>query len=151
MDKQVPCKRIQVKNVIPEFASSETRDKIRLRDIAITRAKTTFSIDDEQEFKSLRNLVHKLLRKDKEKYIKDKFDDAQGDSKKQRKCTKDQIGWTKNLSPEMINNNGKLIRDPIGIADSSNMAQISRNLKLHRDIRKDVIDHKINYHKLTQN
>ena len=61
---------------------------------------------------------------------------------------KNHAGWTKNLSPTSQSKDGKIINDPKGIADMINIAQISRNIKLHREVTKSMIDHKTNYRKL---
>ena len=55
----------------------------------------TFTDDDAFAYKSLRNLCHKLIRKDKEQIIHDKFKEAEGNYKKQWKTTNDELGWNK--------------------------------------------------------
>ena len=72
----------------PSFASQETKDKLRLRDLAVIQMKRTYDADDICQYKTLRNLCHKLLRKDKEQSIMGKFKEAEGNSKKQWTMTK---------------------------------------------------------------
>ena len=58
---------------------------------------------------------------------------------------------TKNLSPTTLSVDGKTLNKPIDIANAINIAQISRNIRLHRDIPKSNIDHQQNYKKLVKN
>ena len=148
MDAQQPCKRIQVNKKYPAFASKVTRETIEDRNKAMTIMKTTGSQDDIREYRTLRNRCHKLIRQDKEEYLTKKFKDAENNSKQQWKTTKDQLGWTKNLSPTVITRDGKTLNDPTSIANAINFAQVSRNTKLHRDIPKTDLDYRINYRKL---
>ena len=120
------------------------------RDITMKRMKQTRNDDDIRQYRRLRNRIHTLLRKDKEISIKKKFDKAEGNPREQWNTTKDQAGWIKKLSPEMLVQGGKTIREPKAIADVINFAQISRNVKLHRDIPKTDTDYKVNYKKLTE-
>ena len=59
--------------------------------------------------------MHKLLHRDKEISIRKKFEDAKDDPKRQWKTMKDEAGWNKNLSLDMINKNGITVCDPKGI------------------------------------
>ena len=149
MDRQQPMKRIQINNKIPEFASESTKVTMKNRDDAMLKMKITKNQDDIRNYRTLRNRVHTLLHQDKEKQIKDKFDQVEGDSRKQWKSVKEQVGWTKQLSPEMLVKDGKTVRQPKQMADMINFAQISRNISLHRDVPKTETDFKVNYTKLT--
>ena len=140
MDRQQPTKRVQISNKIPEFASETTKETMKDRDEAMTKMKTTKNHDDIRNYRMLRNRVHTLLHQDKEKYIKDKFDQVEGRSRQQWKTAKEQAGWTKQLSPEMLVQDGKTIRQPKEMADLINFAQISRNTTLHRDVPKTSTD-----------
>ena len=149
IDKQVKAKRIQIKKDFPNFASEETRKVMQERDDALKKSKTTRNNDDVRNFKILRNRAHKMLKVDKIIQIKNKFEDAKNNPRLQWKTTKEEAGWAKNLSPDSINKDGKTIRNPKGIADAINLAQITRNLKLHREVPKTNTDFKVNYRKLT--
>ena len=148
MDAQQPCKRVQVNKKYPAFATKTTRETIEERNKAMTIMKTTGNQDDIRQYRTLRNKCHKLIRQDKEDYLSKKFKDAENDSKLQWKTTKDQLGWTKNLSPTVITRDGKTLNDPTSIANAINFAQVSRNTKLHREIPKTDLDFRVNYRKL---
>ena len=151
IDHQQRQQRIQISNKYPAFASNETRDTIKLRDQYLKQMKTTNNDDDIRQYKTLRNKVHKLLRQDKELDIKNKFQEMDGDSRQTWNYTKNLAGWNKNLSPQILSVEGKTITDPKGIANAINLAQITRNIKLHRQVPKTNTDHKTNYKKLIQN
>ena len=150
LDNQEPAKRIQISDKLPDFVSSETKSEIRKRDDASARAKTTKKDDDIREWKTIRNCVHNMIKRDKQESMKKDHEEIEGDTRRQWKLTKDQAGWTKQLSPTMISKDGKLIRDPRGIANTINLAQISRNIALHRNVPKTTTDHKKNYEKLVE-
>ena len=150
MDTQEPRKRIQIDNKIPDFTSTETKIEMKNRDEASAIAKTTFNDDDIRKWKTLRNRVNKMLTKDKQDAIKKEHDEAEGDTRRQWKITKQQAGWNKQLSPTILSHEGKTIRDPRSIANVINKAQISRNTRLHREVPKTDIDHRTNYKKLTK-
>ena len=90
-----------------------------------------------------------MITKDKKMAMKKKYYDAENYTKKLWKTTKDNLGWTRNLSPNTLSFNGKTIHKPIEIANTINLAHISRNLKLHREIPKNNIDPIKNFQKLT--
>ena len=150
IDRQEPSRIIQIYDKIPEFVSKETKMTIEKCDKAMKIAKTTKNKDNIRAFKSLRNQVHKMLRRDKQDAIKTTFDEIEGKAKLQWKTTKSHAGWTKQLSPDLISKGGITIKDPKGIADAINLAQISRNIGLHRDVSKTTTDHKTNYMKLVK-
>ena len=148
IEEHAPIKIIQTSNKIPEFVTQETKELIKKRDNAMITMKTTGNQDNVRQFRTLRNRVHKLIKMDKEQQIKKTFEETEGDTKKQWKTTKQYAGWNKNISPTSISMNGKTINNPKGIADAINLAQISRNIKLHREVPASKIDHKTNYRKL---
>ena len=150
LDNQEPQRRIQISTKVPNFASTETKRTIVLRDAAMKTMKTTKDDDDIRQFRMLRNKVHKMLKQDKQRMIKTKFEDIEGKSKEQWKYTKEQAGWVKKLSPDMISIEGKTIREPIQIANAINYAQVTRNIKLHREVPKTETDFRENYKKLTK-
>ena len=92
-----------------------------------------------------------MIKRDKQDLIQKSHEEIKGDSRRQWKLTKYQAGWTKQLSPTMISKGGQIIRDPKGIANTINVAQISRNIRLHRNVPKTMTDHKKNYAKLVEN
>ena len=149
---QAPLKRIQVSNKIPSFISSETREILRQRDIALKNSKqTNANEDDIRLYKTLRNRSHKLISTDRKKFISKKFTDAERDPKKLWEITKNTIGWTKNSSPNTISFQGKTYHKPKEIANIINHQQILRNIRLHRNVPKTQTDPMTNFKKLTEN
>ena len=150
---QLAASHIEVNNISEYLvgASTETKETIRQRDLCLERMKMTNNNNDICHYKTLCNKVHKLLRNDKIKSIKDNFDENDGNSRKTWKMTKQTAGWTKNLSPNLLSVKGVTISDPKGIAGDINVAQITRNIKLHRQVPTTNTDHKTNYKKLIKN
>ena len=81
LDNQQKVRKVQCKTKTPGFITPETRDIIKRKQQALTRAKTTKSMEDTREFRHLRNLAHKLIKKDKNNNLKEQFDAAKDNPK----------------------------------------------------------------------
>ena len=148
LDNQAKLKRIQTNKRTPPFASPATREVISQRDQALKKANETKDDDDIRLFKTLRNRAHKMISADKRSTMTKTFNDADNDPKRLWQVTKESLGWTKSLSPNTISSGGKTYHSPKEIADIINMAQISRNIKLHREVPKTSTDPMTNFQKL---
>ena len=151
LSNQAPLKKIQTNKNQPNFITPETKEILNLRDQALKKSKETKNQDDIRQFKTYRNLAHKLISKDKTNYTKNQFEKAQHNTKKLWQITKDTIGWVKNSSPNTISHQGKTYHSPKKIADIINFTQISRNISLHRNTPKTETDPTKNYQKLVKN
>ena len=150
LSTQAPLKKIQTNKTQPNFITPETKNILKLRDQALIKSKETKNDDNIRQFKTYRNLAHKLISKDKIKNTKDKFEKAQHNTKQLWQTTKDTIGWVKNSSPNTISHLGKTYHSPKKIADIINFTQISRNISLHRNTPKTETDPTKNYKKLVK-
>ena len=150
LDNQQPAKRIQTSKNIPKFANQDTLIEIKRRDKALKKSQETKNDEDIRNYKNSKNRVHKMLSRDKKMSIKNKITQAQNNPRQQWNIIKSNLGWTKNLAPNVISKDGKTITDPKGIAQAINVAHISRNAKLYREIPKTSTDPLKNYRKLTQ-
>ena len=150
LDRQQPIKRIQTSKKLPPFATQETKNEILKRDNALKKSRLTQNDDDIRQYKNSRNRVHKMLSKDKKLSIKNKIEQVKNNPRQQWNIIKSNLGWTKNLSPNVISQNGETVTEPRGIAQAINVAHIGRNAKLHRQIPKTNTDPLKNYRKLTQ-
>ena len=83
--------------------------------------------------------------------IQKKLENAENNPRQQWNTIKTNLGWNKNLSPSVISQNGNTITDPRGIAQAINVAHISRNAKLHREIPQKKTDPIKNFKKLIKN
>ena len=63
---------------------------------------------------------------------------------------KENLAWQRNLTPNTQSYQGQTITDPKGMARAINVAQISRNLKLYREIPGSFRDPLENYKKLVK-
>ena len=150
LSNQAPLKRVQTNKKHPKFISPETRQTLNQRDSALSKSKLTNNDDDIRHYKTLRNLCHKLISKDKKKSTQEKYKKAEHNSKQLWQITKDTIGWSKNPSPNTLSHQGKTYHSPKAIADIINITQISRNIKLHREIPKTKTDPTENFKKLVK-
>ena len=75
--------------------------------------------------------------------------EVENDPRKMWQKTKDTLGWTKNGSPNTISHRGQTFHKPNQIANIINHEQISRNLRLHRNVPKTKTDPMKNFRKLT--
>ena len=151
LNSQQPIKRVQTSKKLPKFASPETILEINKRDQALKRSSVTKNEEDIRQYKNSRNRVHKMLSKDKKIEIKTKLENAKNNPRQQWNTVKTNLGWNKNLSPNVISIDGNTITDPRGIAQAINVAHITRNAKLHREIPQTKTDPIENFKKLVKN
>ena len=131
------------------FASPATLQLIKQRDKAMEKAKATMDDDDIRDFKHLQNRTHRELTKDKEtKHTKKLAEAAEDDPKTQWKEMKGVLGWKRSTTPKVIVDSGKTITSLAEIAKVINREQITKNLRLHRNIPVTMTDPLDNYRKL---
>ena len=126
LEELQPMKRIQMTKKTPGFATKETRELMNKRDAALKRAQTTRNNDDIRQHCTLKNVCHKKLSIDKKAMIRQQFQKAEGDPRKQWQTTKENLGWQRNLTPSTLCHEGKIIHDPKGIARTINITQIGK-------------------------
>ena len=107
LDNQQPIRRIQLNKKIPSFTSKETKDLMQMRDQALSKDRITAHKDEFCQHRTLKNLCHKRLSRDKRTAIQKQFTQAQGDPRKQWQITKENLGWHKNLTPNTLCHEGK--------------------------------------------
>ena len=109
LEEQAPLVRKQIQTKIPKFTSQETKDAIKERDQALVQLKRTNDMDDIRGYKTKRNLVHKLISRDKKNSITDKIQQiTKNDSKSQWKEMKSAIENNNDKNKTNIFNRNRL-------------------------------------------
>ena len=78
-----------------------------MRNEAQKKASETGNADDWKEYKTQRNTVNSILRKEKELWQKKKLDDCSEDSRSTWKNLKNWLGWRAGGPPTKLLENGK--------------------------------------------
>ena len=152
LDEQAPIQRQQIKIKVPKFTTQETNDLIKSRDESLALMKITGNQDDIRDYKTKRNLVHKMITRDKNDNMTEKFQKiTKNDAKNQWNEMKNTIGWQKTTTPKIISQNGVITTSPKEIAKEINFSNLSRINRLHREnpkVNQDPLEH---YKKLMLN
>ena len=148
LQEQAPPQKIQIKQKLPQFLSTDTIELIKKRDEAYKAAKNTGDIDQSRLYKNLRNRVRKMMTSDKSQSIKQKMEEVKGDPKKEWKEAKDILGWKPAGSPAVLSVQGKTVTKSTDIADSINFAILSKTRTIQRNISPTNTDPLQNYRKL---
>ena len=119
LDEQIPVRRVQPKNKMKSWVTSETAEMIKERNTQRTTAVNTDSVEDWNKFRKTRNKVTELLRQDKKKYFSDMYTkiDSEGDTKSLFRITKEQLGWEQGGPPTTLISNGKYHMKPREVAE----------------------------------
>ena len=129
------------------FTSPETRRLLIERDQALEKAQEDDHPDSWRLFKNLRNICHKMLSKDKHKYITDKLDTNNNDHDKWE-MTKDILGWKNKTNPTVLMDRGKTVTSPKQIVNALNYSMISKVATIVREIPPTPVNPLENYSKL---
>ena len=146
LDTMAPNKKIQMSKKIPKFASKETLDMINLRDQLYTQARVSNTPDQWRNYRNTRNRCHKMLTKDKKKFIEKKFEEEK--SKDMWDTTKKILDWDKKQSPTILVKNGQAITAPQKIANTLNLQILEKASKTIQKIPKSQVDPLENYSKI---
>ena len=114
------------------WLSPNTKSTMELRDAARLTAKATDLPEDKLEYRRLRNLATREIRKDRSEYYKRQYDDCEKDknSEKLYKIAKDQIGWRQTGAPVSLVSQGQNITSPKTIAQMQMKYYQDKNTKL---------------------
>ena len=111
-----PIKTFQVRTKYAPWISESTKVKIRERDLAQSTAALSQSADDWSKYKSLRNALNNLSKKEKELWHKRKLDGISSDPGAVWKSVKSWLGWSKGGPPTRLIENGVLVSKPSKLA-----------------------------------
>ena len=121
LNKHAPPTTLRVEGRQLPYLTYEIKQLCRQRDYIKKRATKTDSIYLWQAFGQLRNKVIYSLRNLRRDYYTRKIEENKGNLKNTWKILKHAIGKeTKNVSKDKISKDGKIITDPIDIAECCN-------------------------------
>ena len=131
LNRMAPVKKFQVRTKYAPWMSDETKHKIRTRDAAQKNATESGKAEDWREYKSIRNSVNSILRREKESWQRIKLQEISGDSRSTWQNIKSWLGWRTGGPPTKLIENGELHSKPKKLANIMNNYFIEkvRNLR----------------------
>ena len=133
LNTAAPFKKIQVRTNYKCWLTDTTKSKMKLRDLARTKAAQSQNYSDWMEYKRLRNDCTVKIRNDKKKYFNNMFENCENekDVKKLYNITKKQLGWITGGPPDCFHLDGKLVTAPKEVAEvQMKMFIIKQNISL---------------------
>ena len=126
LNRMAPLKKYQVRTKYAPWMSSSTKEKIKLRNDAQKKASETGNVDDWKEYKTQRNSVNSILRKEKDLWQKKKLDECSEDSRSTWQNLKNWLGWRGGGPPTKLLENGKMFTKPADLANIMNQFFIKK-------------------------
>ena len=131
LNRMAPVKKFQVRSKYAPWLSDNTKQKIKTRDAAQEKASETDNAEDWKEYKSIRNSVNSILRKEKEAWQRSKLEECAEDSSSTWQNVKNWLGWRTGGPPTKLIEDGELHTKPSKLANIMNtfFVQKVRNLR----------------------
>ena len=120
LDKMAPVKKIQVRKKYAPWLSKETKEIIRRRDEAQSKAARSREQDDFRLYKNLRNTVANRIKLEKKKWEKDKLDSATNDPGALWGNVKTWLGWGNHGPPNRLFHGGRMMSSPSDLSRTMN-------------------------------
>ena len=132
LNVMAPIKRIQVRTKYAPWISSNTKEKIQTRNQAQKAASETGQKEDWIKYKSIRNTVNNVLKK--EIWQKEKINQYSNDSSSTWKHIKNWLGWSSGGPPSRLSVNGSIISKPSELAKTMNRFFIEKVRNLRQNL-----------------
>ena len=120
LNRMAPVKKIQVRSKYAPWMSKETKIKIRTRDCAQQRALESGRQEDWREYRSVRNSVNSILRREKINWQRSKIEKFSEDSRSTWHNIKTWLGWRSGGPPTKLVENGEMHFKPKKLANIMN-------------------------------
>ena len=119
LDDIAPMKTYQLKNNYKPWVQEDTIKLMKYRDQARNSASISGDPAKWNEYKTAKNKVNTLLKKDKENYLKNKYKRMEeiNDISNMYKVTREQLGWNKSSTPQSFLMDGQRISSPVELAN----------------------------------
>ena len=118
-DDLCPYRTIQYRADCKTWLSDDTKEKMTIRDETRELARTSNDPDTWKLYRSRRNEVNRQVNSDRKKHHDDIYErhHLNNDVGATYRTAKNQVGWSKNMSPISFIHEGKKITDPQAMAD----------------------------------
>ena len=122
LNSVAPMKVSQVRKNFKSWISKDSRDLMKLRDLARSKAQLSKLHSDWTDYKILRNKCAAQCKSDKKSHFKNLYEkcDNEKDVRSLFRITKSQLGWKSSGPPSSLIVDGKLITAPQKIAEAQN-------------------------------
>ena len=122
LEKMAPMKKIQIRNKITPWVTSATKNLMGERDKTRNRATVTNSPEDWTEYRSIRNKCSAEVKKDKNKFFRNQFEnfESENDLKSIYTQVKKNLGWKKTGPPASFRTENGIERRPKILANLQN-------------------------------
>ena len=133
LDQIAPVKTIQTRTNYAPHLSPATKELQKRREAAQQKAVFSGSLEDNREYRSLRNQALASLRTDRKIWEREKLSSSNSPAEVWR-TSKEIVGWNSSSPPTQLYVNGKHITSPKAIASEMNKFYISKQKKIVAEI-----------------
>ena len=136
LNHMAPFRKIQIRNKITPWVSSNTKTLMVERDAARKSASDSNSPEDWQKYRKLRNKCTSEVSKDKNKFLEKQFEnfESKNDLKSIYSQVKNNMGWKNSGPPTVFKTENGLERRPEYIANIQNNFYTKRIKDLYKKI-----------------
>ena len=153
LDIMAPIKTIQIRENYAPWLSSEIKQKMADRDEAQKIAAQTKLDKDWKLYKQLRNNVNSILKNEKRKWQRRKFQkcEDENDTRQIWKNVKSWLNWTTSGAPTQLFHNGTLLTRPSCLAECMNVFFVRKVINLKESLLPTESDPLANLRQLMSN
>ena len=134
LDKMSPIRTIQVRKKYVPWLSLATKELMKERDAAQTKAATSRCQDDWRAFKNLRNITTARIRAEKKAWEQSKLDISQLDPRSIWSSVKSWLSWGNAGPPTKLFVNGEMLTSPARLATAMNSFFLTKVRQLRQRV-----------------
>ena len=134
LDSQIPVKQIQTRKDHRSWMSRRTNETMEARDNARVKATTTDNSNNWKEFRTQRNKVTEMVRKDIKNFIHSLYSNTDNDPKTLYRKTKKQLGLNTSGPPVSLIINGSTVSSPVSMANEQFSYFVNKIEKLNAQL-----------------
>ena len=140
LDQMAPIRTIQVRKKYVPWLSHATKELMKERDTAQTKAAKSKCQDDWRAFKNLRNTTTARVRAEKKAWEQNKLDISQLDPSTMWSSVKSWLSWGNSGPPTRLFVNGEMLTSPARLATAMNNFFLEKVRQLRQRIPAPTID-----------
>ena len=142
LDDMCPYRTIQYRTDCKTWLTDDTKEKMTVRDETRELARISNDPDTWKLYRTQRNEVNRQVNRDRKAHYDDIYERhyQNNDVGETYRTAKNQVGWSKNMSPTSFIQDGKKITDPQAMADLQMKVFTDKTDKLIRELPPPTMD-----------